>query len=248
VGLSNDVQAIDEAQKEYDEGISWHLQRSDEQLSFLDKKDEINRSGNNVSSTQLERKIRQAEKNKREITVCQDGKGDFLTIKDAVLSIDANSIRKTVIYIRAGIYKEKVLVPRSKPFVTFMGDDARPPVITGNDTAAAIGMDGLPLKTFSSATVAVNSDYFIAYNIRFENTTPHPETGSNGGQAVALRISGTKTAFYNCSFYGAQDTLATDVPECHLQHCSFRAQNMFSQCLVARQDDTQCQKKNQTCG
>ena len=25
---------------------------------------------------------------------------------------------------------------------------------------------------------------------------------------------------------------ATDVPECHLQHCSFRARNMFSQCLV----------------
>jgi len=52
--------------------------------------------------------------------------------------------------------------------VTFIGDDARQPVITGNDTAAAIGMDGLPMKTFCSATVAVNSDYFIAYNIRFE--------------------------------------------------------------------------------
>lgn len=207
VGLSKNVQAIDKAKKEYNEWISWHLQRSNEQLSFLDKKDEINYSGNNVSSTQLERKVRQAEKNKRVITVCQDGNGDFLTIEDAVHSINVNSTRRTVIYIRPGIYREKVLIPRWKPFVTFMGDEARQPVITGNDTAAALGMDGMPMKTFRSATVAVNSDYFIAYNIRFENTAPYPETGSNGGQAVALRISGTKAAFYNCSFYGAQDTL-----------------------------------------
>lgn len=52
--------------------------------------------------------------------------------------------------------------------MTFIGDDARQPVITGNVTAAAIGMDALPMKTFRSATVAVNSNYFIAYNIRFD--------------------------------------------------------------------------------
>ncbi|PON42047.1 Pectinesterase, Tyr active site [Trema orientale] len=39
-----------------------------------------------------------------------------------------------------------------------------------------------------------------------QNTAPH-EVGSRKGQAVAVRISGTKAAFYNCSFYGTQDTL-----------------------------------------
>lgn len=39
-----------------------------------------------------------------------------------------------------------------------------------------------------------------------QNTAPH-EIGSKGEQAVALRISGTKAAFYNSSFYGSQDTL-----------------------------------------
>lgn len=45
----------------------------------------------------------------------------------------------------------------------------------------------------------------LSYTI-IQNTAPH-EIGSTGEQAVALRVSGTKAAFYNCSFYGAQDTL-----------------------------------------
>lgn len=39
-----------------------------------------------------------------------------------------------------------------------------------------------------------------------QNTAPH-EIGSLGQQAVALRVSGNKAAFFNCSFYGSQDTL-----------------------------------------
>lgn len=55
------------------------------------------------------------------------------------------------------------------PFITFLGDASNPPTITGNDTAAsASGKDGMPLKTFKSATVAVDANYFVAINIKFE--------------------------------------------------------------------------------
>lgn len=39
-----------------------------------------------------------------------------------------------------------------------------------------------------------------------QNTAEHT-VGRRGEQAAAILISGTKAAFYNSSFYGAQDTL-----------------------------------------
>lgn len=53
-----------------------------------------------------------------------------------------------------------------------------------------------------------------------QNTAPH-EIGSVGEQAVALRVSGTKAAFYNCSFYGNQDTLY-----------DHRGLHYFNNCLI----------------
>lgn len=53
--------------------------------------------------------------------------------------------------------------------MTFRGDSSNPPPrITGNDTASATRIDGTPLKTFQSATVSVDADYFVAINIIFE--------------------------------------------------------------------------------
>lgn len=66
-------------------------------------------------------------------------------------------------------YREKIAIPRTLPFITFMGDSSDPPIITGNDTASSVsGKDGMPLRTFQSATVAVDADYFIAINVKFE--------------------------------------------------------------------------------
>ncbi|KAL7151032.1 hypothetical protein ABFS83_04G004300 [Erythranthe nasuta] len=147
-------------------------------------------------------RLRTAEMNRMEITVSQDGGGDFTTIGEAIHTIPFYNTRRVVLRINSGVYREKVNIPRTMRFVTLVGNGSVPPTITGNDTASST-VGG---RTFQSATVAVDADYFMAINVKFENTAPHV-VGTVGGQAVALRISGTKAAFYNCSFYGSQDTL-----------------------------------------
>ncbi|CAN6352033.1 unnamed protein product [Urochloa humidicola] len=139
--------------------------------------------------------------------VSPDGKGKFRTITDAIKSVPEKNKKRVILDIRPGTYKEKVLVPYTKHFITFLGDPKHPPVITWDDTAATRGKDGAPVGTVGSATVAVESDYFLASGIIFRNHAPMAAPGQKGGQAVALRVFGTKAAFYNCTIDGGQDTL-----------------------------------------
>ncbi|XP_052188045.1 probable pectinesterase 53 isoform X2 [Diospyros lotus] len=187
---------------DYNKWISWHVNNFRKKASVKAESIARTRGGDRA----FDMKLSNAEANKVGINVAQDGTGDFKTIGEALASIPRYNTKRVVLFIKPGVYKEKIVIPRTMPFVTLSGDSGDPPTITGNDTASVPGKDGTPLKTFQSATVAIDADYFVAVNIKFENTAPH-EIGSKGEQAVALRISGTKAAFYNCSFYGSQDTL-----------------------------------------
>ncbi|CAN1353086.1 Probable pectinesterase 53 [Linum perenne] len=159
------------------------------------------------TSTLLDERLRLAEMNKITISVGHDGyNGDFHSIQEALATIPPHNTRRVVILVKPGVYREKIAIPKTLPFITFVGDSTDPPTITGNDTASLPGKDGMPLRTYQSATVAVDGDYFVAVNIKFENTALHV-VGVRGEQGVAIRVSGTKAAFYNCSFHGSQDTL-----------------------------------------
>ncbi|RHN50680.1 putative pectinesterase [Medicago truncatula] len=108
------------------------------------------------------------------------------------------------IHFKLIVLLEKIVIPITLPFITFLGDAKGNSKITWNDSYSTIGSDGKPLETYKSASVAVEADYFIAINMIFKNTAYFP---TKVEQAVAIRVTGNKAAFYNCLFYGVQDTL-----------------------------------------
>jgi len=147
------------------------------------------------------------------IEVSQDGKGKFKTISDAVKHVKIGNTKRVIIKIGPGEYREKVKVERFKSFVTFYGTDPKNrPTITFAGTAAEYG-------TVDSATLIVESDYFVAKNIIVSNSAPRPNGKKKGEQAVALRISGDKAAFYDCKFTGFQDTVCDDKGKHFFKDC-----------------------------
>lgn len=53
----------------------------------------------------------------------------------------------------------------------------------------------------------------------WQNTAEVPPPGATGRQGAAFRISGDKAAFYNCAFYGGQDTLCDDAGRHYFKNC-----------------------------
>ena len=152
-----------------------------------------------------------AEAEPRTITVDPKG-GEFKTIMDAIASVPAENTKRVIIKIAPGEYKEKVTIDRNKPFITLMGDCKAMPVITFDATAAQFG-------TVDSASLIILSDYFMAVNIIVKNTAPAPDGIAKGAQALSMRISGNKAAFYNCKFYGFQDTICDDTGNHFFKDC-----------------------------
>jgi pectinesterase len=135
-----------------------------------------------------------------DIIVSQDGSGNYKTIQEAINAVPDAKSERTVILIKKGVYKEKVILPSSKINVTMIGEDVERTILTFDDYNPKVkGKD--TITTWSSYTFAVDAEGFIAENMTFENAA------GRVGQAVAVRVISDKVIFRNCKFLGNQDTL-----------------------------------------
>lgn len=138
----------------------------------------------------------------KKITVAKDGKGNFTTVQSALNSIPSGNKDKYIINIRAGLYKEVVIVDATKDFISFVGEGKDKTIISFDNHAGTKLPNGDSLNTWTCASVFIYGNDFHAENIGFENNA-----GFTAGQAVALRVEGNRASFINCSMTGNQDVL-----------------------------------------
>ena len=138
------------------------------------------------------------------IFVARDGTGEFRTLSEAIEVCRAFMDYTKVIYVKKGLYKEKVVVPQWLTNIEIVGEDRDETIITYDDHAN-IKLPGTDrgMGTFRSYTMRVEGNGITFKNITIENNA------AQLGQAVALHTEGDRLTFINCRLLGNQDTIYT---------------------------------------
>ena len=139
-----------------------------------------------------------AQERQDTIVVSRDGTGNFRTLQEAIESARAFMEYTVTIYVKNGVYKEKVIVPSWVENIDIIGEDRDKTIITYDDHANINKMG-----TFRTYTVKVEGSDITFKNLTIENNA------AQLGQAVALHTEGDRLKFINCRILGNQDTIYT---------------------------------------
>jgi pectinesterase len=133
-----------------------------------------------------------------DIVVATDGSGQFSSIQAAINSVRDYKADRTFIFIKNGIYHEKIVIPTWKTNITLIGESEDSAIITYGDYASLNHMG-----TFKTYTCLAQGDGFHAENLTFQNSA------GEVGQAVALHVESDCAEIIHCKLLGNQDTLFT---------------------------------------
>jgi pectinesterase len=156
-----------------------------------------------------------------EITVAQDGAGNYKTIQEAINSIRDLGEKQVIIKIKNGTYQEKIVIPSWKINLKLIGESKEHTIITNNDYSGkpvSGGKDAFGLEkmsTYTSYTILVQGSDVSLENLSIVNAA------GRVGQAVALHVEGDRFIAKNCNISGNQDTLyaATESSRQFYQDC-----------------------------
>ena len=147
--------------------------------------------------------------------VSRDGTCEFRTIDEAIEVCRAFMDYSKVIYVKKGVYKEKLIIPSWLTNITICGEDPKNTIITWDDhanikmpvggLASEAATKGKPMGTFRTYTLKIQGCYITIKDITIENNA------ARLGQAVALHTEGDHILIQNCRLLGNQDTVYTGV-------------------------------------
>ena len=132
------------------------------------------------------------------LVVARDGTGHYRTLAAAIERVRVYMDYDVTIFVKKGVYKEKIIVPEQLQNLEIVGEDRDETIITFDDHANINKMG-----TFRTYTLKVNGNNLVLRNLTIENNAPQL------GQAVALHTEGDCVKFINCRFLGNQDTIYT---------------------------------------
>jgi pectinesterase len=174
------------------------------------------------------------------IIVAQDGSGDYISIQEAVDAAKAFPPKPITIFIKNGIYHEKVHIPSWNNSLSLIGEDIDKTIITWDDYFNKINRGRN--STFYTYTLKVEANDFYAENITVENSA------GPVGQAVAIHVEGNRCRFKNCKFLGNQDTayLAGEDSKQLFANCTISGTTdfIFGSATVVFKECTIISKKN----
>lgn len=183
---------------------------------------------------------------KYDILVAVDESGDYTKVQDAINAAPDNSTNRTIIFIKPGIYKEKILVPAEKKKLTLVGDSWETTILTYDDHGKI---------TSDYASTRVKAEDFFAENITFQNTI---DSRNGGSQAAALHIDADRAIFHKCNITGFQDTYyLKSNTRSYMKDCIIDGTTdfiygsgiaLFENCIIRNRKDSHVTASNQALG
>ena len=133
------------------------------------------------------------------IVVAKDGSGDYTSVVEAIKNTKAFPYDRITIFIKNGVYKEKVKIHEWNQNLSLVGESKENTIITYDDYFNKLGLGRN--STFYTYTLLVEANNVVLKNLTIENSS------GEVGQAVALSVFSDEVAVVNCNLLGNQDTL-----------------------------------------
>ncbi|KAL6648262.1 hypothetical protein ACP70R_012486 [Stipagrostis hirtigluma subsp. patula] len=150
------------------------------------------------------------EKIKATRTLIVGPEDQFKTISSAIDEVPPGNTEWVVVHLRPGVYREKVVIPKDKPFIFVRGN---------GKGRTAIAHESASADNAESAAFTVNADNVIVFGISFRNSARAGLIADSEIRTVAAMVGGDKVAFYHCAFYSPHHTLFDSAGRHYYESC-----------------------------